>query len=332
MSSQNASSSRFVVIAALLGNLAIAVVKFIAAAITGSSAMLSEGVHSLVDTGNELLLLYGMARANKPPDESHPFGYGRELYFWAFIVALLVFALGACVSVYEGLHHLRHPEPMSRPLINYLVLGASMVFEGISWTVALREFRAAKGDMGYVEAFRRSKDPTTFTVLFEDSAALLGLCIALVGVAASQALAMPELDGVASLLIGCLLAVTALLLARETKGLLMGEAAAPGMRHSMLQIAASDPGVQSANGAITSQVGPQQVVASLSLKFRDALDTSEIEACVHRIEAAIAAAHPEVVMLFVKPQTQQVWLARIKRRAETARAHEEGDAAKAAAG
>jgi cation diffusion facilitator family transporter len=324
MSSQNASSSRFVVIAALLGNLAIAVVKFIAAAITGSSAMLSEGVHSLVDTGNELLLLYGMSRASKPPDESHPFGYGRELYFWAFIVALLVFALGACVSVYEGVHHLRHPEPMSRPLINYLVLGASMVFEGVSWTVALRAFREAKGDMGYVEAFRRSKDPTTFTVLFEDSAALAGLGIALLGVVGSQVLDMPALDGVASILIGCLLAVTALLLARETKGLLMGEAAAPGMRNDMLRIAASDPAVQSANGAITSQVGPRQVVASLSLKFRDALDTAEIEACVQRIETAIVAAHPEIVVLFVKPQTQQVWLERMERRAQAVRAHDRG--------
>jgi cation diffusion facilitator family transporter len=324
MSSQNASSSKIVVIAALLGNLAIAVVKFIAAGITGSSAMLSEGVHSLVDTGNELLLLYGMSRANKPPDESHPFGYGRELYFWAFIVALLVFALGAGVSIYEGVKHLHEPEPMTRPIINYVVLGASMLFESISWFVALREFRAAKGRMGYVEAFRRSKDPTTFTVLFEDSAALAGLVIALAGVVASQVFDMPELDGVASILIGCVLAVTAVLLARETKGLLMGEAAAPGVRASMLQIAAADPGVRSANGVITSQVGPHQVVASLSLKFHDALTAAEIESCVNRIEAGITEAHPEVVMLYVKPQTQAVWNERVRRREAAVQAHKAG--------
>ncbi|MDB5895946.1 MAG: hypothetical protein JWQ88_3477 [Rhodoferax sp.] len=324
MSSQNASSSRTVVIAALLGNLAIAVVKFIAAGLTGSSAMLSEGVHSLVDTGNELLLLYGMARASKPPDENHPYGYGRELYFWAFIVALLVFALGAGVSIYEGVKHLREPEPMTRPNINYAVLGASMLFEGTSWFVALREFRSAKGRMGYVEAFRRSKDPTTFTVLFEDSAALAGLAIALAGVAASQVFDMPALDGVASILIGCVLAVTALLLARETKGLLMGEAAAPAVRASIMQIAATEEGVQSANGLITSQVGPQQVVASLSLKFHDGLAAADIEACVNRIEARIVAAHPEVVMLFVKPQTQAVWEEKVRRRNDAVRAHEAG--------
>lgn len=325
MSSQNASSSRVVVIAALLGNLAIAIVKFIAAAITGSSAMLSEGVHSLVDTGNELLLLYGMARAAKPPDESHPFGYGRELYFWAFIVALLVFALGAGVSIYEGVHHLQHPEPMTRPLINYVVLGASMVFEGASWFIALREFRAAKGDMGYVEAFRRSKDPTTFTVLFEDTAALAGLTIALAGVVASQVFDMPELDGVASILIGCVLAVTAVLLARETKGLLVGEAAVPQVHASILRIAAGDVGVRAANGVITSQIGPHQVLVSLSAEFEDRLTTPEIEACVRRVEAAITSAHPEVIMLFVKPQTPEVWRAKMHQRAEAVRVHESGD-------
>ena len=324
MSSQNASSSRVVVIAALLGNLAIAVVKFIAAGVTGSSAMLSEGVHSLVDTGNELLLLYGMARAAKPPDESHPYGYGRELYFWAFIVALLVFALGAGVSIYEGVKHLQAPEPMTRPVINYVVLGASMLFEGTSWFVALREFRAAKGRMGYVEAFRRSKDPTTFTVLFEDSAALAGLAIALAGVVASQVFDMPELDGVASILIGFVLAVTALLLARETKGLLMGEAAAPAVRANILKIAAEDQGVRSANGLITSQVGPHQVVASLSLQFDEGLAAADIEASVNRIEALIVAAHPEVVMLFVKPQAQAVWNERLSRREAAVRAHEAG--------
>ena len=307
------SGSKLVVYAALGGNLAIAATKFVAAAITGSSAMLSEGVHSLVDTTNEGLLLYGMARAEQAPDRSHPFGYGRELYFWAFIVALLVFALGAGVSVYEGVSHLLHPEPMERPLVNYIVLLASMVFEGSSWLIALRDFRAHKGDLGYFQAFRRSKDPTTFTVLFEDSAALLGLVIALAGIGAAQWLAMPRLDGVASIAIGIVLAISSLLLARETKGLLIGESAHPQVRDAILRIAGTDPDVRSANGVLTVQMGPDEVVAALSAEFRDGLDSNDIEACVNRIEAAIKQSHPVVSILFVKPQTREVWDRRTSR-------------------
>jgi cation diffusion facilitator family transporter len=307
------SGSKLVVYAALGGNLAIAATKFVAAGITGSSAMLSEGVHSLVDTTNEGLLLYGMARAGKPPDHSHPFGYGRELYFWAFIVALLVFALGAGVSFYEGALHLLHPEPMQRPLVNYIVLLASMVFEGISWLIALRDFRARKGELGYFQAFRRSKDPTTFTVLFEDSAALLGLVIALAGVGAAQWLAMPRLDGVASIAIGVVLAISSLLLARETKGLLIGESAHPQVRDAILRIAGADPDVRSANGVLTVQMGPDEVVAALSAEFRDGLDSDGIEACVNRIEAAVKQSHPVVSILFVKPQTRDVWDRRTSR-------------------
>lgn len=304
------SGSKLVVYAALGGNLAIAITKFVAAAITGSSAMLSEGVHSLVDTTNEGLLLYGMARAGKVPDRSHPFGYGRELYFWAFIVSLLVFALGAGVSVYEGVSHLLHPKAMERPLVNYIVLLVSMVFEGTSWLIALRDFRAHKGRMGYFQAFRLSKDPTTFTVLFEDSAALLGLVIALIGIGAAQWLAMPQLDGVASIAIGIVLAVSSLLLARETKGLLIGEAAHPQLRDAILRIAGADPDVRSANGVLTVQMGPDDVVAALSAEFRDALDTTQIEACINRIESAIKSTHPTVSILFVKPQTREVWMQR----------------------
>lgn len=207
-----------VVYAALAGNLAIALIKFAAAAVTRSSAMLSEGVHSLVDTINGLLLLYGMRRAARRPDMSHPFGYGRELFFWSFIVALLVFALGAGVSLYEGITHLRHPEPMRNAFISYLVLAGSFAAEGTSWWVANREFRATKGRQGYFAAFRSSKDPSTFTVLFEDTAALLGLLIAAAGIAAAQALNAPRLDGLASVGISLVLLVSSLLLARETKG------------------------------------------------------------------------------------------------------------------
>jgi len=305
-----ASASHKVVYVALGGNLMIAVAKFVAAGISGSSAMLSEGVHSLVDTVNEVLLLYGLHRAGKPPDRTHPFGYGRELYFWSFIVALLVLAMGAGVSLYEGVRHVRTPEPIARPLINYLVLGVSMLFEGTSWLVALREFRRRKGRLGYFAAFRQSKDPSTFTVLLEDSAALLGLVVALAGVTSAHVLDMPRLDGVASIGIAGVLAVSAMLLARETKGLLIGEAAHPAVGEAILAIAAGDEGVCSANGLLTVQMGPNQVVAALSAEFEDALTTPQIEACIDRIERQAKASHPEIISLFVKPQTASVWRAR----------------------
>ncbi len=305
-----ASASHKVVYVALAGNLMIAIAKFVAAAFTGSSAMLSEGVHSLVDTVNELLLLYGLRRAAMPPDRTHPFGHGRELYFWSFIVALLVLAMGAGVSFYEGVMHIRNPEPITHPLINYVVVGVSLLFEGASWCVALREFRAQKGRLGYFQAFRQSKDPTTFTVLLEDSAALLGLLVALAGLTAAQLMNMPVLDGVASIGIACVLAVSALLLARETKGLLIGESAHPVVSETILAIAKADPGVRSANGVLTVQMGPNQVVAALSAEFEDALTTPQIEACINRIEAQAKAAHPEIVSLFVKPQTSETWAAR----------------------
>jgi len=282
----------------------------VAATISGSSAMLSEGVHSLVDTVNELLLLYGLHRAAKPPDRSHPFGYGRELYFWSFIVALLVLAMGAGVSFYEGVMHIRQPEPVQRPLINYLVLAVSFVFEGTSWYVALREFRARKGHLGYFEAFRLSKDPSTFTVLLEDSAALLGLLVALAGLLGAQLLDQPMLDGVASIGIAGVLATSAMLLARETKGLLIGEPAHPAVSDAILAIAAGDAGVRCANGVLTVQMGPSQVVATLSAEFEDALTTPQIEACINRIEKQAKVTHPEIISLFIKPQTAETWRAR----------------------
>jgi len=305
------SGSRFVIYVALAGNLGIAVAKFIAAAISGSSAMLSEGVHSLVDTTNEVLLLHGLNRANKPPDCNHPLGHGRELYFWSFIVAVLVFAMGAGVSLYEGITHLQHPEPAGNPTIAYIVLLVSLLFEGTSWWVALREFRAGKGRYGYFEAFRRSKDPSTFTVLLEDSAALLGLLIALAGLAGAQLLDMPELDGIASIGIAAVLAVAAFLLARETKGLLIGEPAHPELGQALLQLAQRDPDIENANGVLTVQVGPNQVLATLSAAFDDNCTTPQIEACVARVEQAVRQQHPEIIALFVKPQTPQAWQARL---------------------
>jgi cation diffusion facilitator family transporter len=301
------SGSRTVVYVALASNLLIGLAKFVAAAISGSSAMLSEGVHSLVDAVNELLLLYGMHRAKRPPDLTHPFGHGRELYFWSFVVALLVLSMGAGVAFYEGITHLRQPHPVDASALSYIVLGLSALLEGRSWLVALREFRARKGRLGYFEAFRQSKDPSTFTVLLEDSAALIGLLIAFLGLLGTQLFDAPRLDGVASIGIALVLAVTAMLLARESKSLLIGEPAHPQVRESILAIAGADPAVRHVNGVLTVQLGPSQVVATLSAEFEDSLTTPKIEACVNRIENAVTAAHAEIVALFVKPQTPENW-------------------------
>ncbi|TPI18611.1 cation diffusion facilitator family transporter [Mesorhizobium sp. B4-1-1] len=301
------SGSRRVIYAALAGNLAIALTKFAAAAFTGSSAMLSEGVHSLVDTGNGGLLLYGMHRAARPPDRTHPLGHGRELYFWSFIVALLVFALGAGVSFYEGVIHIMAPEPVVNAKVNYVVLALSFVFEGSSWLVALKEFRQQKGRQGWFEAVRRSKDPSVYTVLFEDSAALLGLVVAFAGILSAELLEIPELDGVGSIGIAIILGATAIFLARESKGLLLGEPASPEVQKKVLAIVQEDPAVQRANGILSVHIGPEEIVAGLSIEFEDHLTAPEIEACVERLEARLKQEMPQISRLFVKPQTTGTW-------------------------
>ncbi|MER9948251.1 cation diffusion facilitator family transporter [Mesorhizobium sp. M0047] len=304
--------SKRVIYAALAGNLAIALTKFAAAFFTGSSAMLSEGVHSLVDTGNGSLLLYGMHRAARPADHTHPLGHGRELYFWSFIVALLVFAVGAGVSFYEGVIHIMAPEPVANVKVNYLVLGLSFLFEGSSWLVALKEFRNQKGKEGWLRAVQSSKDPSVYTVLFEDSAALLGLIVAFAGILAAELLGMPELDGAASIGIGLILGATAIFLARESKGLLIGEPASPEVQRQVLAIAQQDPAVQRANGVLTVHMGPAEIVAGLSIEFEDHLTAPEIEACVERLEARLQKEMPEITRLFVKPQTTGTWEKRRK--------------------
>ncbi|OZB45354.1 MAG: cation transporter [Thiomonas sp. 15-66-11] len=306
------TGSRAVVYTALAGNLLIVMSKFAAAVVSGSSAMWSEGVHSLVDSVNELLLLYGMHRAKAPPDQTHPFGYGRELYFWSFVVALLVLAVGAGVSLFEGVMHLRTATPIEHYWISYAVLGISVVFEGVSWSIALREFRARKGRLGYFEAFRQSKDPSMFSVLLEDSAALIGLLIAFAGILGAQVFDAPWLDGTASIGIAAVLAISAMLLARESKGLLIGELAHPRVHESILAIAQGDAGVRKANGVLTMQMGPNQVVAALSAEFEDALTIPQVEACINRIENAVRDAHAEIIALFVKPQTAEAWRERRK--------------------
>ncbi|HEY0179073.1 MAG TPA: cation diffusion facilitator family transporter [Dokdonella sp.] len=299
-----------VVVLALLGNLAIAVSKGVAAALTGSSAMASEAVHSLIDTTNEVLLLYGLHRSHVPPDRRHPFGHDREVYFWSFIVALLIFALGAGVSAYEGVSRLRDPRPLHAFGVSLAVLGVAFVFEGISWIASLRELRRSRGEDGLIAAVRRSKDPSTFTVFLEDSAALIGIGLAAAGLLAARLSGRAEFDALASIAIALLLGATSFFLARETKGLLIGEQADPRVHESLLRIAATDPAIAHANGIVTVQLGPERVLAALSAEFRDELAAPQIEACVTRLERAFADAHPEVSVLFVKPQASEVWARR----------------------
>jgi cation diffusion facilitator family transporter len=305
-----APASRFVVHAALAGNLLVAVTKFVAAFWTGSSAMLSEAIHSTVDTADQVVLLYGLSRAERPPDARHPLGYGRELYFWSFIVSLLMFTIGAGVTFYEGIDHVLHPHAIDNPLVAYGVLGAAALFEGTSWTFALREFRRAKGDAGYLQAVRQSKDPPTFIVLLEDSAALVGLLIAFLGTFFAARLGLPVLDGAASLGIAAVLAVTALMLARESKGLLIGEPASRELRDAIRRTASRIDGIERVQIVFTVHMAPDQVVAALSLEFRDSMTAPEIERAVDALEAAIQAAHPEVIAIFVKPEqkVQQITL------------------------
>lgn len=304
------SNPKKVVFIALAGNLTIAAGKLAAAAFTGSSAMLSEGVHSLVDSANELLLLYGMKRAALPATNDHPFGHGRELYFWSFIVALLVLALGAGVSLAEGLYHFWFPATLEKPLLSYGVLALSFVFEGISWFTALRAFRREKGRLGYFEAFRESKDPTSFTVLLEDSAALLGLAVAFVGLLAAHAFGEPRFDAAASIGIAAILGCSAILLARETKGLLIGEPAHPSVGKAILDIANADAQIVRTNSVITVQVGVREIVAALSAEFEDDLNTQQIENCIKRIEDAANQQRLNLVTLWIKPQTPETWKAR----------------------
>ncbi len=240
-------ASKKVIYAALAGNSFIAVIKFAAAAITGSSAMFSEAIHSVVDTGNQWLLLYGIKRAARPADAEHPFGYGMEIYFWTFVVAILIFAVGAGVAVYEGVTKLLNPHPITSPYVNYAVLAVAMVFEAGAWSIAFREFRKAKGQDGYWAAVRASKDPAIFTVLFEDSAAMLGLVVAMAGIALGETLGVPEMDGAASILIGLILAVVAAFLASESKGLLIGESARKEVVAGIERIVAGQPGIVAIN-------------------------------------------------------------------------------------
>ena len=298
-----APASLKVVLAALVGNSLIAVTKFAAAAVTGSSAMFSEAVHSVVDSFNQVLLLHGIHRAGRKPDTRHPFGYGREIYFWAFVVAILIFSAGAGVSFYEGVQRLRHPHPLTDPIVNYAVLALAMIFEGASWWVAFREFRRGKGRRTYLQQARHSKDPTIFVVLFEDSAAVTGLAIAFIGIALGEALGLPWMDGVASILIGVVLAVTAAFLAYESKGLLIGEGASRAVIAGIRKIVTAEAGIARMNEMLTMHLGPRDVLLNLSVDFRDGISSQKVEYAISRLETKIKEAHPEITRIFIEVQS-----------------------------
>jgi len=299
--STNASTK--VIIAALLGNTAISMIKFLAAFITGSSAMLSEGIHSLVDTGNQILLLYGMKRAKKPADEEFPFGHGKEIYFWSFVVAILIFAVGSGVSIYEGILHIRSPAQIENPMVNYIVLVLAIMFEGGAWYFAFREFGKAKGQRGYIEAVKRGKDPSMFVVLFEDSAALLGLLVAMLGIWLAQVTGNPVFDGIASVLIGFILGGTAVWLAVETKSLLIGEGANKEVVASIREIAESFAEVEKVNELLTMHMGPEYILVNISVRFKRGQLTRELESVIHELDAAIKRKHEMVKRVFVEAES-----------------------------
>jgi len=300
------SSSRKVIYAALIGNSLIAVTKFFAALMTGSSAMLSEGIHSVVDTGNQVLLLYGLKRSERPADKNFPFGHGKEVYFWSFVVAILIFAVGAGISIYEGIHHILNPSPIKRPEMNYIVIALAMVFEGAAWYFAFRAFRQTKGRRGYIEAVRRGKDPSIFVVLFEDSAAMLGLAVAFIGIWLSQLTGDPNFDGLASIIIGLILGGTAIWLAYETKSLLIGESADEEVVLGVRELAKSFKVIEYVNEVLTMHMGPSFILVNLSVDFNDNISAKEVEETIALLDKTIKEKFPRVKRIFVEAEARRV--------------------------
>ncbi|GGF01018.1 cation diffusion facilitator family transporter [Hymenobacter cavernae] len=297
------SSSKFAIYGAIGANIAIAISKFVAAYFTGSSAMLSEGIHSFVDSGNGFLILLGVKQSEKPATIQHPFGRSKELYFWALIVAVLVFSVGGGMSFYEGIEHLNHPAPITDPTWNYVVLGLSIVFEGISCTLALKAFNQDRGDMGFLETLRRSKDPSVFAILMEDIAALVGLVFALAGVYLGHALNNPYFDGAASILIGLLLVTVAIFLIYKTKGLLVGEGVDEETLASLQEIARAQSGVENVRPPLTSYLGPHDVVLALDVQFSRNLTAVQVEQTIDGLQDAIRAKHPEFKRIFIEAKS-----------------------------
>ena len=298
MSTENSSSLK-VIYAAIVANLGIAVSKFVVAAITGSAAMLAEGIHSAVDTGNELLLLIGERNSVKPADAKHPFGYGKELYFWALIVALSVFSLGGGLSIYHGIEALRHPEPLTDPTWNYVVLGVSALFEGYSWNVSRKALnKVRKPGASLWQAVHASKDASVFTVFIEDSAALIGLAIAALGIALGHAFDNPYFDPAASVLIGFLLVGAAFTLARETGGLLVGESIGPDATRKIRDVFEKDPAIDTVSGLQSMQLGPDEALLTAAVQFRRGMRIDEVENAIERLEKAITALYPSIKHIY----------------------------------
>jgi cation diffusion facilitator family transporter len=286
---------------ALAANLGIAISKFAAAIVTGSSAMLTEGVHSVVDCTNQLLLMWGRRQAKKPADKYHPLGYGRELYFWSFVVAVLVFSLGAGVSIYEGIIHIAHPEEAVSPIVAYGVLLIAFLLEGWSTLEALKEFREAKGKLGWFEAIRRSKDPPSFIILLENGAAMAGIVAAAIGLFIAQLTGNPFYDGAASVVIGLILAVTAMILAYESKGLLIGEAADPELVRGLRELTSSKAGVVGVGHVLTIHSSPDQITAMINVDFLDSITAGDVERIVEEVEDEAQERWPQVRRMFIRP-------------------------------
>ena len=291
------------VYAALGANLLIAITKFIAGGVTRSSAMISEGIHSTVDCTNQLLLLHGLKQSKRPADKKKPFGYGKELYFWSFMVSILIFGLGGGLSIYHGIHFLQDPHELTNPKVNYIVLGLSMVFELVSCWFALKEFNAAKGELHWWKAIKTSKNPTTFLVLFEDLAALAGLIIVLVFTVLTHWLQMPVLDGVASILVGLLLGGVAWFLGTESRSLLMGEGVAPETQGEICSLAEKDPAVIKVINVLSNYQSPDSVILMLVVAFKDSLTTAGITTAIDRIRETIRKRYPYAEFVVIQPQT-----------------------------
>ena len=300
-----ATGSKKIIIAALIGNTLISITKFIAASMTGSSAMLSEGIHSIVDTGNQILLLYGLKRAAQPASPQFPFGHGKEIYLWSFVVAILIFAVGAGVSIYEGVYHIRHPSTLHDPTVNYIVLGLAMIFEGGALYFALKEFNKVRGPYSYVEAVRRGKDPSMFVVLFEDCAAMLGLFVAMAGIILAQITGNSLWDGVASVIIGLILAFTAVWLAHETKGLLIGEGANKDIVEGIHRIASEQESIEKINEVLTLHMGPEFILVNMSISFKSHLPVGNIEKAIEIITKNIKKEFPMAKKVFIEAESAE---------------------------
>lgn len=286
---------------AIASNLIIAVIKYIVASLTGSSAMLSEAIHSTVDTGNEMLLLFGLNRSRKPADESHPFGYGQELYFWSVIVAIILFSSGGGVSIYEGIVHLSQPNELKNPFWNYVVLGTAFIVEGISWFIALRELLKRKdADESFWHGLKESKDPSVFIVFGEDTAALMGLSIAFLGVFLGERLNSHYPDAIASILIGIILAAVAIFLAFESNSLLVGETADPKTVEGIRQEVSSHPAVERMRRPLTMHFGPNEILLNLDVQFKADLQASDLVKVIDELEMRIHNKYPEIKRIFIE--------------------------------